>query len=90
MMTNKVPFNSVMFIVLGHYVVFAHIIGGILMTAGLFTRIAALIQIPILLAAIVFVNSRGDMLRPYSGLFLSVLVLILLIYFLLPAMAPGL
>jgi len=84
----KVEFDSLMFIVLGHYIVFAHIIGGILITIGLFTRFAALIQIPILLAAVIFVNARGEMLRPYSELFLSLIVLLLLIYFLIAGNGP--
>ena len=88
LMPMKVDFDSLMFIVLGHYIVFAHIIGGILITIGLFTRFAALIQIPILLAAVIFVNTRGDMLRPYSELFLSIIVLFLLIYFLIVGNGP--
>lgn len=88
LMPIKVEFDSLMFIVLGHYIVFAHIIGGILITIGLFTRFAALIQIPILLAAVIFVNARGEMLRPYSELFLSLIVLLLLIYFLIAGNGP--
>jgi putative oxidoreductase len=88
LMPIKVEFGSLMFIVLGHYVVFAHIVGGILMTIGLFTRFASLIQIPILLAAVVLVNSRGDIMRPYSELFLSIIVLLLLVYFLIAGNGP--
>jgi putative oxidoreductase len=87
-MSNKVQFSSLMFIVLGHYVVFAHIIGGILLTIGLFTRFACLIQIPILLVAVVFINAGGNMMRPYSEFFLSLIVLLLLIYFLVVGNGP--
>jgi putative oxidoreductase len=41
---------------LAHYVVFAHILGGPLIAFGLFTRIACLIQIPILIGAVFMVN----------------------------------
>jgi uncharacterized membrane protein YphA (DoxX/SURF4 family) len=41
-----------------------------------------------LLGAIFFVGSNGDMLRPYSELFLSILVLLLLIYFLIAGNGP--
>ncbi|MEO6546551.1 MAG: DoxX family protein [Ferruginibacter sp.] len=88
LMPVKVPFDSLMFIVLGHYVVFAHLVGGLLMTIGLFTRFASLIQIPILLAAVILVNLRGDIMRPYSELLLSILVLIMLIYFLITGNGP--
>jgi putative oxidoreductase len=39
-----------------HYIIFAHALGGPLIIFGLFTRIACLVQIPILIGAIVFVN----------------------------------
>ncbi|MBD0295079.1 MAG: DoxX family membrane protein, partial [Flavisolibacter sp.] len=42
---------------------------------------------PILLGAIIFVHS-SDTLRPYSELLLSILVLLLLIYFLIVGNGP--
>jgi putative oxidoreductase len=87
-MSNKVQFNSLMFIVLGHYVVFAHIVGGILLIIGLFTRFACLIQIPILLVAVLLINAGNNMMRPYSEFFLSLVVLLLLIYFLIVGNGP--
>ena len=88
LMPVNVEFDSFMYILLGHFVVFAHIIGGLLIVLGLFTRFACIIQIPILLTAIIFVNTRGDMMRPYSELFLSIIVLLLLIYFLIVGNGP--
>jgi putative oxidoreductase len=88
MMSARVQFGSLMFIVLGHYVVFAHIIGGILLTIGLFTRFACLIQIPILLVAVVFINSNGSMLSPYSELLQSIVVLLLLFCFMIVGNGP--
>ena len=41
---------------LAHYIVFAHLLGGPLIIVGLYTRIVSLIQIPILVGAIIFVN----------------------------------
>jgi uncharacterized membrane protein YphA (DoxX/SURF4 family) len=70
------------------YAAFAHTIGGILLVLGLFTRLACLIQIPVLIGAIIFVTSNHDMLRPYSELFLSILILLLLIYFLIVGNGP--
>lgn len=88
LMENKVEFSSLMFIVLGHYVVFAHIVGGILLILGLFTRFACLLQLPILLVAVFFINTGGNMLQPYSELLLSIIVLLLLIYFLIAGNGP--
>ena len=44
---------------LAHYVIFAHLLGGPLLAAGLYTRIMAIIQFPILIGAIFFVNYEG-------------------------------
>ncbi|HEU0063624.1 MAG TPA: DoxX family protein, partial [Flavisolibacter sp.] len=57
LMANNIPFSSFMLILLGHYIVFAHILGGFLIALGMLTRFASLIQIPILLGAIIFINS---------------------------------
>ncbi len=85
---NKTSFGEYTILLLGHYVVFAHIIGGILLAIGLFTRFACLIQLPILLGAIIFINSGSSAVRPYSELFLSIVVLLLLFYFLVIGNGP--
>jgi len=56
----------------------------------MFTRAACLIQIPILLGAIIFVNipSTHDVAQPYNELFLSILVFLLLVYFLIAGNGP--
>lgn len=88
LMTANVPFSDLMLVLLGHYIVFAHIIGGFLMVLGVLTRFACLIQIPILLGAIIFINSSGELIRPYSELFISVLILLLLVFFLIIGNGP--
>src|SRR5690606_32298633 len=54
----QLPMPEFALVVLGHYVFVAHLLGGILLILGAYTRIASLIQIPILLGAIFFVNTR--------------------------------
>ena len=90
LMKNTSPFSEFMIILIGHYVTFAHIIGGLFLTIGMFTRSACLIQIPILMGAIIFVNisATRDAFSPYSELFLSIIVLLLLIYFLIIGNGP--
>jgi uncharacterized membrane protein YphA (DoxX/SURF4 family) len=83
MMHNSLSFNAFALIMLSHYIVFAHILGGFLLALGLLTRFACLIQIPILIGAVFFVNSTGNVLRPFSELWLSLLVLLLLFLFLI-------
>ena len=80
LITNKMSFGSFTSMLMSNYIAFAHILGGILLILGTLTRFACLIQIPILLGAIFFVNS--DLYRPFSALALPIIVLLLLILFL--------
>ena len=86
MMSRKVPFSSFMLILLSHYILFAHIMGGFLLAVGLLTRFACVVQIPVLIGAIIFINA--SMLRPFSEIFLSLLILMLLVYFLVIGGGP--
>ncbi|MES2432163.1 MAG: DoxX family protein [Bacteroidota bacterium] len=88
LMTNRSPFGSFMVILLCHYIVFAHIVGGILMILGFLTRLACILQIPILVGALIFIHSNEDMFRTYSEIFVTVIVLLLLIYFLIVGNGP--
>ncbi len=58
-----------------------HIIGGLLIFLGLFTRLFSLIQVPILLGAIVFVNMTESAKGAQSELPFSFLMLVLVIVF---------
>lgn len=90
LMKSVSHFDDFMIIMSAHIITFAHLIGGILLILGLFTRAACLIQIPILIMAIVFVNIHvsKDAFSPYSELFLSIIVLLLLVYFLIIGNGP--
>jgi putative oxidoreductase len=74
-------FSSVMATVAMHIVAFAHLVGGILIALGLVTRFAAVIQIPILVCAVFFVNVANGFSALNSELWLSVMVLCLLVLF---------
>ncbi|TJZ51784.1 DoxX family protein [Sphingobacterium olei] len=66
-----------------HYVAFAHLVGGIFIAFGLVTRLAVLIQIPILIGAVFFVNITNGFSFLNSEFWLSLIVLLLLILFLI-------
>jgi uncharacterized membrane protein YphA (DoxX/SURF4 family) len=85
-MSINTSFSSFVYILFGHLIVFAHIMGGIFIALGTMTRAACLMQIPILLGAIFLVNLPGA--RPYSELLISIVVLLLLIYFLIAGNGP--
>ena len=55
-----------------------HLLGGILIVIGLFTRFASLVQIPILFGAVIFVNLKQG---GASDLPFSILILVLVIAF---------
>jgi putative oxidoreductase len=66
-----------------HYIIGAHLAGGLLMAIGLLTRIAALIQIPILFVAVTFLHAREGLFAAGQNLELSALVLFLLVLILI-------
>lgn len=86
LMAGEIPFSGFMLILIVHYILGAHILGGFLLTLGLLTRFACILQIPVLLGAIIFVNS--SMVRPFSELILAIIILLLLIYFLVVGSGP--
>lgn len=71
-----------------HYVVFAHIVGGIFIILGLRTRLAVALQIPILIGAVFFVNITKGFSFLNSEFWLSLVVLMLLIYFFIVGSGP--
>ncbi len=82
LITNSVfGFSGMMASVAIHIVAFAHLVGGILITIGLVTRFAAVIQIPILICAILFVNISNGFSALNSELWLSIIVFSLLVLF---------
>ena len=86
LLTNRMSFGSFSTMLMSNYVAFAHLLGGILLILGVLTRFACLIQIPILLGAVFFVNT--DLYRPFSEVLLSIVVLLLLIVFLVVGNGP--
>jgi uncharacterized membrane protein YphA (DoxX/SURF4 family) len=73
---------------LGHYIVFAHIVGGLMLAFGFATRAACIMQIPILIGAIFFINSSGGIFNSYSQMIITVVCLLGLIYFLIAGNGP--
>jgi uncharacterized membrane protein YphA (DoxX/SURF4 family) len=62
---------------LAHYVVFAHILGGPLIAVGLFTRAVCLINLPVLIGAVVFVNAPKGFLSVGNHMELEVSLVVL-------------
>ena len=67
--------------IVSHYVVAAHLAGGLLMAVGLVTRLAAAVQVPVLAGAILFVHAKQGLFTDAMTLELSLLVLFLLLVY---------
>jgi putative oxidoreductase len=63
--------------VLAHYVIFAHILGGPLIMFGLFTRVACIVQLPVLLGAVIMVNYPKGFLSVGNHMELEVSLVVL-------------
>ncbi len=70
-------------VVIAHYVVFFHTLGGPLIVMGLFTRVISVLQVPILLGAIFLVNSPKGFLSmgDHMELEVSILTLVAILLF---------
>src|SRR4249920_685724 len=66
---------------LSDFIPWAHLFGGCLIIIGLFTRLAVLLQIPILIGAVFFINTNRNVFTGDSDLLFSVIILVLLIFF---------
>ena len=75
---SKFPWVS---FILAHYVAHAHIAGGLLIAVGMFTRLAVALQIPVLLGAVILVNSEKGFFSESSDLAFSLMVLLLLVFY---------
>ena len=81
---SGLPFGNFMMIMLAHYVLFAYMLGGLLLATGLLTRFACIINLPVLLTAI-FMN----VFHQFSELSLAVMILLLLGFFLVSEADAG-
>ena len=65
-----------------------HIAGGFLIIIGMFTRFASLIQIPVLLATILFISSKQGYFSIQTDLSISLGIIFLLLVFILEGSGP--
>ena len=65
-----------------------HLLGGTMIIAGLFTRLWTLVQIPILLGAIFFINTKTGIFAGESDLMFPIIILILLVFFFIEGGGP--
>ncbi|MDB5118452.1 MAG: DoxX family protein [Mucilaginibacter sp.] len=83
---TSVNLSPFMIAIILRYVTYVHMVGGTLIFLGLFTRLSSLMQLPIILGAVFYVN----ILNPFvsSELWLSIIVLTLLLLFTIIGSGP--
>jgi putative oxidoreductase len=70
--------------IIAHLIIGLHVIGGFFLVIGSHTRLFCLLNLPILLVAVFFVNDvSANLFKPYSEFWLSCLVLAGLVCFLI-------
>lgn len=76
-----ISFSSGWLMAVMYYVIFVHFVGGVLIMLGILTRISALLQIPIVFCAIIFINYLQS---PFNtDLISSIAAFVLLLVFLI-------
>jgi putative oxidoreductase len=73
---------------IAYAITWIHLFGGLMIVIGLLTRFAVLLQIPILIGAIIFVNARQSIFSGGSELLFSIIILLLLLLFLVEGGGP--
>ncbi|HEV7334313.1 MAG TPA: DoxX family protein [Flavisolibacter sp.] len=86
LLSRQIPFSGFLLLLLTHYIIFAHIAGGFLVAVGLLTRLACMVQIPILVGALIMVN--WDVTEHFGGMLLALFVLALLVLFSIVGSGP--
>lgn len=87
-MGGTFSWNAFALMMISHVVVFAHLVGGLFLALGLFTRVACIIQIPILIGALIFLANNRTALEPYSQWVVTLIALLLTIFFLIEGNGP--
>ena len=69
-------------------ITWANLLGGFMIMIGMWTRLICLLELPILIGAIVFINTQRGGFAPESELGLAILALLLAVFFLVEGSGP--
>jgi putative oxidoreductase len=78
---SQMPVKSDAFlpVLLAHFIILAHLAGGVMLFFGICTRLAAALQVPILAGAVFFVHWNEGLFQPAQTLEFVLLVLFILV-----------
>jgi uncharacterized membrane protein YphA (DoxX/SURF4 family) len=85
LLDSYAQFPSMMLI---HYIIGVQIAAGVMITFGLLTRVAAFFQIPILIAALFYLDVSQEFFVVSSELSYLILILLLLVFFFIYGSGP--
>lgn len=83
---NRISFSPVELSIIIHYVTFIHMVGGLLITLGILTRLSCLLQLPVLIAALFMLDIFKSPVN--SDLWLTIITGFLLIVFMVIGSGP--
>ncbi|WP_345950074.1 DoxX family protein [Mucilaginibacter sp. PAMB04274] len=83
LMTQSRLVTAVSLSIVAHIIIVLHVIGGLFIVLGSHTRTSCLLNLPVLLVAVFFVNLSHNIFKPYAEFWLSCTVLVGLICFLI-------
>ncbi|SEB19478.1 DoxX family protein [Pedobacter hartonius] len=83
LMENAGLGTAVSLSLIAHAIIALHLIGGLMIALGSHTRMFCLLNMPILLVAVFYVNLPGQIFRPYSEFWFSCAVTLALVCFLI-------
>jgi putative oxidoreductase len=75
---DVIDLSPIVLIILVYYVTFAHMVGGILIALGILTRLASIIQIPIVLGAVFLTSIFQEPINTMAWPSITALVLLVL------------
>jgi len=81
LMDNAGLGTAVSLSLIAHLIILLHMIGGLMIALGTHTRMFCLLNLPVLLVAVFYVNLPEQIFRPYSEFWFSCLVTLTLVCF---------
>ncbi|MDF2430769.1 MAG: putative oxidoreductase [Mucilaginibacter sp.] len=75
--------TSVSITLIAQFIIILHLLGGVCIALDIRTRLFCLLNLPPLIGAVLLVNLRQNILKPYSEFWLSLFVLLAIVFFLI-------
>lgn len=81
--------QGLFYLMLFQIVIFVHFVGGIFITIGVFTKLAGIVQVPILIGALVAVKYPNNYITPGGPIELGITILVIVLLLVIMIFGPG-